>query len=120
MRNLAWPCGFTGLGGRRVWSGFAFACDLGATRQRSRRLSSEGAAVRPPPRRRALLISWNGQPRLAVVVLVPAGAARLPAGDELEAAGDGVDCLRVAAVCGVDRVDSAAGPVEGGDAAAVG
>ena len=51
------------------------------------------------------------------VVLSPV-AARLPAGDELEAAR--LDCLRVAAVCGVERVDGAARQVEGGDAGAVG
>src|SRR5207249_5953479 len=51
--------------------------------------------------------------------IVPvAGAARLPAGYELEPAR--VDCLRVAAVGGVERVDGAAGHVHRGDAAAVG
>src|SRR5438874_366431 len=43
---------------------------------------------------------------LPVVLLVRAGAARLPGGDELEPAR--MDCLRVAAVCGVERVDGAA------------
>src|SRR6185437_17041808 len=44
-------------------------------------------------------------------------AARLPAGDELEAAR--VDCLRIAAVRGVDRVVGPCGHVHRGDAASV-
>src|SRR3982751_299775 len=54
----------------------------------------------------------EGQPRLAVVLLARAGAARLPAGDELEPAR--VDCQRVAAVRGVDRVDRPCGHVHRG------
>src|SRR5262249_49919276 len=55
--------------------------------------------------------------RLAVVV-VGAGAPWLPAGDELEPAR--ADCLHVAAVGRVERVDGVGGRVERGDAGAVG
>src|SRR5207244_12819493 len=54
----------------------------------------------------------------SLVVVARSGAARLPGGDELEPAR--MDCLRVAAVCGVERVDGTAGKVEGDDPGAVG
>src|SRR5690348_1072488 len=62
----------------------------------------EGRLHGRPPSMLAVGVARPPTWQLTVVVLACAGAARLPAGDELEAVG--VDRLGIAAVRGVDRV----------------
>jgi hypothetical protein len=73
----------------------------------------------PPPAAIGLLRTNRRSGGPLTVLAFRVCAARLPAGDELDARA-GVDRLGVAAVRGVDRVDGAAGEIEGGEPTARG